>query len=126
MAKGFLSLLTSCLGRQLCREISTSPVMLKKQIRGPSGVHGAHKDGGYKIYKYLFLCIHVPAICALGTWVYLQRKIEEEHPHRLPFVKYAYMYQRSKRFPWGDGNHSLFHHPYYNALPEGYETEDAE
>jgi len=47
---------------------------------------------------------------------------KDEH-ERPPFVKYEYMRKRDKRFPWGDGNKSLFHNEHVNALPEGYEDE---
>merc|ERR1712055_1052299 len=45
-----------------------------------------------------------------------------KHPRR-EFVHYEYLAVRRKKFPWGNGNRTLFHNGYVNALPEGYEKE---
>ena len=37
------------------------------------------------------------------------------------FIFYLFAFQA---FPWGDGNHSLFHHEMANPLPDGYEHEE--
>lgn len=87
-------------------------------LRGPSAVAGGH-EGGYKIWKKLTFLVAVPSIglCMLNCYL----KHQSEHHERPPFVAYEHMRIRNKRFPWGEGQRSLFHNPHVNALPSGYE-----
>lgn len=76
-------------------------------------------DGdGVQIYKILSLFVGIPTILLLTAVTFGDRE-EEERP---PFIKYEYLRRRTKRFPWGDGQKSLFHNPKTNALPDGYEN----
>ncbi|XP_017049331.1 cytochrome c oxidase subunit 6A1, mitochondrial [Drosophila ficusphila] len=71
------------------------------------------------LWKKVTFLLAVPAIvlCAVNAFT------GHKHQEREPFAKYEYLRRRTKRFPWGDGNRSLFHNAEVNALPEGYEDE---
>lgn len=88
-----------------------------------SGIPPYPHPGSYKFYKKLFLLVGLPLVLALTAINYVHAKEERECYERVPFVKYEYLRRRTKRFPWGDGNKSLFHNPETNALPDGYEDE---
>ena len=85
----------------------------------------AHAAKTMVTWKNISLFVALPAI-ALVTYSTFQKenahhKHIEEHG-RTEFVPYAHLRMRTKPFPWKDGNHSLFHNPETNPLPEGYET----
>ncbi|XP_017785555.1 PREDICTED: cytochrome c oxidase subunit 6A, mitochondrial [Nicrophorus vespilloides] len=100
------------------RYLSTTAVRQAVQVQGPSAVSGLH-EGGYKLWKNVSLFVAAPAIVLCGVNCYLSHT--QHHHERPEFVKYEYLRRRTKRFPWGEGNKSLFHNPHANALPDGYE-----
>jgi cytochrome c oxidase subunit 6a len=88
---------------------------------GPAaGGEHAHA-GGIRLWKLLSFFVAVPGVGVCYVNAQLKEKHEREHHERPEFVPYSHLRMRTKKFPWGDGNHTLFHNPHVNALPDGYE-----
>ena len=84
-----------------------------------SGTHG--EEGSARVWKALTYFVALPRVGVSMLNVFLKsRHGEEERPE---IVAYPHLHMRSKPFPWGDGNHTLFHNPHVNPLPTGYEDE---
>uniref|UniRef100_A0A8D8QD07 Cytochrome c oxidase subunit 6A1, mitochondrial n=1 Tax=Cacopsylla melanoneura TaxID=428564 RepID=A0A8D8QD07_9HEMI len=105
--------MASRVGQMLVRKFSTSQAM-RSAGASPETV---------KLWGKLTIFGAFPCMALIGVYVFLEHQAEEAHHVRPEFVKREYMYIRTRRFPWGDGNHTLFHNKHVNALPDGYEDE---
>ncbi|XP_043834380.1 cytochrome c oxidase subunit 6A1, mitochondrial-like [Dromiciops gliroides] len=83
-----------------------------------SSIH--RKEGMGCLWKLLtfFVVLHRVAVSMLNAYLKSQKH------HELPeFVPYPQLCIWTKPFPWGDGNHTLFHNHHINPLPTSYEDE---
>lgn len=78
------------------------------------------KATGSLLWKRVTFLVATPivALCMINAYSSVDANKEPQQP----FVQYEYMRRRNKRFPWGNGERSLFHNSHVNALPEGYEV----
>eukprot|EP00066_Takifugu_rubripes_P008450 XP_003974636.1 PREDICTED: cytochrome c oxidase subunit 6A, mitochondrial [Takifugu rubripes] len=104
------------LSRVLLRSALTQS---RRQFSAAAAEHGEHSA---KTWKILSFVVALPGVGVCMLNMFLK---EQSHSHEQPeFVPYSHLRIRSKRFPWGDGNKSLFHNSHVNALPDGYEGHD--
>ncbi|GAA6229867.1 cytochrome c oxidase subunit 6A, mitochondrial-like [Lates japonicus] len=101
--------------------MSLSPVALAARRVLAAASHSSH-EGKARTWKILSFTVALPGVGVCWLNAYMKGKA---HSHEQPeFVPYSHLRLRTKKFPWGDGNHTLFHNPHTNPLPDGYEKVD--
>ncbi|KAI8489095.1 PREDICTED: cytochrome c oxidase subunit 6A, mitochondrial-like isoform X1 [Branchiostoma belcheri] len=113
------TMLTNVLRTAVRSRLQVTPA---RPASGAAPAGGEH-SGGMDLWKKMSVLVALPALVICMLNAYLKEKEHHEHP-RPEFLPYNHLRIRSKAFPWGDGQHSAFHNPHVNALPDGYE--DAE
>lgn len=103
------------------RKFSTSAILAHRPYR-PTPIIPPVNLGEHMMWKKISLFFMFPLLVSIMVKCYLY-----PGDHTPPeFVAYEHLRIRTKRFAWGDGNHSFFHNIRTNPLPDGYEDEDDE
>ncbi|XP_068435265.1 cytochrome c oxidase subunit 6A2, mitochondrial [Clinocottus analis] len=98
--------------------MSASPAAFAARRVLAAASHSSH-EGTVKTWKMLSFAVALPGVVVCIANAYMKGQARS---HDQPeFVPYSHLRIRTKKFPWGDGNHSLFHNNHTNALPDGFE-----
>ncbi|WP_411025400.1 hypothetical protein, partial [Salmonella sp. s55004] len=107
--------------RTVFRQLSTSASRSSASLEQVGLAAGSADHGSSKTWKLLTIFGVIPAVGFCMYNAYTGEMEHKAHSHRPEFIPFTHLRIRTKNFPWGDGNKSLFHNPESNALPEGYE-----
>ncbi|XP_062264782.1 cytochrome c oxidase subunit 6A, mitochondrial [Platichthys flesus] len=99
--------------------MSVSPVAMVARRTLAAASHSSH-EGKAKTWKIMSFVLAIPGVAV--CWLNAYMKGQAHSHEQAEFVPYTHLRIRTKKFPWGDGNHSLFHNPHTNALPDGFES----
>uniref|UniRef100_A0A4W5QTM6 Cytochrome c oxidase subunit n=1 Tax=Hucho hucho TaxID=62062 RepID=A0A4W5QTM6_9TELE len=88
--------------------------MIQTRQLSASAAH-SHGEQTARTWKILSFVVALPGVAVCMLNMYLKMQQHAAHHVEPEFVPYSHLRIRSKRFPWGDGNKSLFHNPEVNS-----------
>ncbi|XP_043836098.1 cytochrome c oxidase subunit 6A1, mitochondrial-like [Dromiciops gliroides] len=106
-------------GRRVLKFLGQGQALSERTISRGFSMEGS-EEGSAHMWKMLTCYVALPSVVVSMLNCYMKSKNHQKKPK---FIPYSHLRIRTKPFPWGDGNHTLFHNRQVNPLPTGYEDD---